>query len=176
LVLSLLPMLIVTVIGQELFILIFGVNWGEAGYYAQILSVWAILWFISSPLSSVVLVFEKMEKELFLSSLSFVLRIAAITIGGIAQEPRLAIILFAVAGMISYGYLLKTIFDLCGIKPKTLMTRGFKLLFRVMWFLIIIIAFEVLEFSAVALLISSVLLLLGYYYLNRKTLLGGYDD
>ena len=45
------PMLMLTVIGRDLYIVVFGQAWAEAEF-TQILSVWAIVWFVSSPLST----------------------------------------------------------------------------------------------------------------------------
>ena len=50
--LSIFSMLLVAVAGGDLFSVVFGEVWTEAGVYAQILSIWGIFWFISSPLST----------------------------------------------------------------------------------------------------------------------------
>ena len=47
-----LPMIIIFIIGQDLFGLIFGANWSIAGIYAKWLIPWIFLMFISSPLTS----------------------------------------------------------------------------------------------------------------------------
>ena len=43
---SLFPLLLLAFIGNDLFVLIFGPAWGQAGYFIQILSVFAIAYFI----------------------------------------------------------------------------------------------------------------------------------
>ncbi len=53
------PILILTIVGSDVFTVIFGSAWTEAGVYAQILSLWAFIWFISSPLSTIYLVVEE---------------------------------------------------------------------------------------------------------------------
>lgn len=168
LIVCLVPMLLLAIIGEDVYIVFFGERWAEAGVYTQILSVWAALWFISSPLSSVVIVFEKMEKELVLSSLSFILRIAAIAIGGLLQEPRLALALFAFAGLISYGYLLRTIFALCEIKFADLKSSFHKILSGAVWPVIFIFALKVLNSSSITLVLAVTIVTLVYFIANKK--------
>ncbi len=58
---GLFPMLMLTIIGRDLYVVIFGQNWAEAGVYTQILGVWAFFWFISSPMSTLFSILEKQE-------------------------------------------------------------------------------------------------------------------
>lgn len=164
----LVPMLLLAIIGEDIYIVFFGERWAEAGVYTQILSFWGALWFMSSPLSSVVLVFEKMEKELALSSLSFSLRIAAITIGGLLQEPRLALALFAFAGLISYGYLLWTIFTLCEIKFADLKSSFYKILSGAVWPVIFILALKFSNLSSITLVLAGTVVTLVYFIFNKN--------
>ncbi|MGB8982021.1 MAG: oligosaccharide flippase family protein, partial [Anaerolineales bacterium] len=48
---SFFPILMLIVVGREVVLVIFGASWAEAGVYIQILSLWMIFWFISSPMS-----------------------------------------------------------------------------------------------------------------------------
>ena len=168
LIVCLVPMLLLAIIGEDIYIVFFGERWAEAGVYTQILSIWAALWFISSPLSSVVVVFEKMEKELALSSMSFILRIAAIAIGGLLQEPRLALALFAFAGLISYGYLLRTIFSLCEIKIADMKSSFYRITSGAAWPVIIILALKFINSSSFTLVLAGIFVTLGYYIFNKK--------
>lgn len=59
------PMLLLTITGWDLFTVIFGDTWGEAGIYAQLLGIWAIFWFISSPLSTILSVTENLRMGFF---------------------------------------------------------------------------------------------------------------
>ena len=63
---SLFPLLLLTFIGQYLFVMIFGPSWAEAGFYIQILSVWAVFFFISSPISSILSIAGKQKTGLIL--------------------------------------------------------------------------------------------------------------
>lgn len=166
----LVPMLLLAIIGEDVYIVFFGERWAEAGVYTQILSIWAALWFISSPLSSVVVVFEKMEKELALSSLSFVLRIAAIAIGGLLQEPRLGLALFAFAGLISYGYLLRTIFSLCEIEIADIKSSFYRITSGAAWPVIIVLTLKFINSSSFTLVLAGTFVTLGYFIFNKKYL------
>lgn len=101
---GLFPMLVLTVIGSDLYIVIFGLQWEEAGIYTQILSVWAFFWFISSPLSTLFGVLEKQEFSLVLNIFIFSTRFIALGIGGLLGDARLAVFLFATSGVLVYGY------------------------------------------------------------------------
>jgi O-antigen/teichoic acid export membrane protein len=66
--LSVPPFLLIMAFGEELFAFVFGDNWGVAGIYAQIMSVWLMLNFLISPLSSLPLILNK-SKHFFLMSI-----------------------------------------------------------------------------------------------------------
>lgn len=100
---SLFPLLLLTFIGQDLFILIFGPSWGEAGYYIQILSVWAVFFFISSPISAILSIAGKQKTGLVLSSINLITRFVSITIGGILGSATLSILFFSLSGVLMYG-------------------------------------------------------------------------
>ena len=99
------PILTVTIIGPDLFAVVFGENWTEAGVYAQILSVWAFVWFISSPLSTIWAVLEKQTFGMRVTTLNFVTRVASLVLGGMSGSPVVALSLFAGSGVLVYGYL-----------------------------------------------------------------------
>jgi lipopolysaccharide exporter len=100
---SLFPLLLLTFIGQDLFILIFGPSWGEAGYYIQILSVWAVFLFISSPLSAILSVAGKQKTGLILSTINLITRFLSIVIGGVLGSATLSILFFSLSGIVMYG-------------------------------------------------------------------------
>lgn len=103
--LGLFPSLILIFIGRDIFIIIFGAEWAEAGIYVQILSIWTLFWFISSPISNLFSVLERQDLGLYINILVFVSRVAALVIGGYLGNARLAILLFGISGIIVYGFL-----------------------------------------------------------------------
>jgi len=100
---SLFPLLLLTFIGQYLFVLIFGPSWGEAGFYIQILSVWAVFFFISSPISSILSIAGKQKTGLILSTINLITRIVSIVLGGILGSATLSILFFSLSGIVMYG-------------------------------------------------------------------------
>jgi len=100
---GLFPALLLTVIAQDVFMVIFGPRWSEAGVYTQILSPWMFFVFISSPLSTLFSVLERQKSALLLNTLLFVTRLVSLGTGGILGNARLALVLFAATGIFIYG-------------------------------------------------------------------------
>jgi len=100
---SLFPLLLLAFIGQYLFVFIFGPSWGQAGYYIQILSVWAVFFFVSSPISAILTITGKQKTGLILSSINLITRFVSIVIGGILGSATLSIVLFSLSGVLMYG-------------------------------------------------------------------------
>lgn len=115
---GLFPMLILTFIGRDLFAVIFGPAWVEAGVYVQILSIWAFFWFVSSPLSTVFSILEKQEFLLKFNLVNFVTRFASLWLGGVYGEPRAAVFLFSITGIFVYSYLLLFVLAYAGISLR----------------------------------------------------------
>lgn len=107
--LSVLPCLMLTLIGKPLFVLALGERWAEAGVYSQILSCWLFVWFISSPLNTVLMVLEEQALELRYQTMNFVSRLVALSVGGLLGDARLAVALFTIAGVVVYGSYCMTI-------------------------------------------------------------------
>jgi len=112
---GLFPMLTLALVGSDLYIFFFGTEWKEAGVYTQILSIWAFVWFISSPLSTLFSVLEKQEHMLRWNIANFLTRFLSLWIGGVIQEPRVSIFLFAATGVLVYGYINYSILSASGV-------------------------------------------------------------
>lgn len=114
-VISLFPMLTLTVVGQDMYVVFFGKGWSEAGVYTQILSIWAFFWFISSPLTSLFCVLELQEFELGIQIAIFISRFIALWAGGVLGSARIALFLFAASGALVYGYMGLAIITKAGV-------------------------------------------------------------
>jgi len=110
------PFLILMLFGAELFRLIFGDPWHEAGFYVQILSMSVFINFVTSPLSTVFSVNEKQEAITVIQIVLLVLRTLAIIIGGLSTNPRLSILLFSVVGIAVNLFLLLYIFRITAMR------------------------------------------------------------
>ncbi len=123
---SFFPLLMLTVIGKELFMVVFGPQWAEAGAYTQILSLWMVFWFVSSPMSSLYSVLEKNELSFWLNVVVFTTRVASIWLGGALGSPRLALLFFSISGAVVYGYLSVSIVFLSGVPWRRIMRIVFE--------------------------------------------------
>lgn len=101
---GLFPILMVGLVGRDMFVVVFGPNWAEAGIFAQFTSTWLALFFVSSPTSILSAVLEKQKFIAAVSTTGFVLRSAALIAGGLQGDARVAIALFAAAGVLIHGY------------------------------------------------------------------------
>lgn len=113
--LGLFPLLMLCIIGQDLFIVAFGYNWSEAGIYTQILAPWAFFTFVASPLSTLFLVFERQHFALLMHSGIFITRFISLYIGGILGNVYMALGLFSLTGVLIYGGLAYWNLRLAGI-------------------------------------------------------------
>jgi lipopolysaccharide exporter len=166
---SLFPLLLLAFIGKDLFIFLFGPSWGEAGYYIQILSLFAVALFITSPISSILAISEKQKIGFVLSSISLILRFISIYIGGILGSATLSIILFSLTGMVSYGVTGIFFMHLAGVKTQeTLKIIIMNLLVFFPAGLIMALS-KILNFSSNLEIILATILLLVYFGYLIKT-------
>lgn len=169
---SLLPGLILMLTGADLFRFVFGSEWTEAGVYTQILAPWAIIWFISSPLSTIYTVLEKQSKEPGLQALIFVVRFVGLGIGGYLGDARLAILFFTIGGILAYAYLIKKIFEFCGLSAFRVVGRTWPIIAVAAVFILPLLAVKILGLDGLPLLLLAGVTALAYFLKYRKRLLG----
>jgi lipopolysaccharide exporter len=117
---SIVPCLMLSLVGKDVFVVVFGQRWAEAGVYAQILSLWLCVWFVSGPLHSLFSVLEQQPAEMGVQFLIFITRVAALLIGGILGSVTLALVLFSVTGILVYGYSIAVIFKKCQLPQRVI--------------------------------------------------------
>ena len=104
--------LLVGVSAPEMFHIVFGSNWKEAGEMAMFLAPWLALVFITSPLSSLPFVVQRQSQEFGLQVFMLAVRVVALFVGGHLGGKNGALIAFAVAGFLArsvyLGWLLHT--------------------------------------------------------------------
>jgi O-antigen/teichoic acid export membrane protein len=100
------PALVLVFAGQDLFGLVFGENWRQAGQFAQWMAPWIYLVFVTSPLSMLFSVLEKQAHGMLFQGILFCTRIGALLIGAHYQDIMLAIMLFATGSAVCWlGFL-----------------------------------------------------------------------
>lgn len=100
---GLFPMLLLCIVGKDLFIIALGSNWSEAGIYTQILAPWMFFTFISSPLSTLFASFERQGSALIVHSTIFFVRFSSLYIGCVLQNVYIALGLFSITGVLVYA-------------------------------------------------------------------------
>ena len=113
------PILILMIIGEELFALVLGAQWGTAGGYARILAPWLLLVFIASPLSTIFSVLERQTIGLAFNLMVLFSRIAVLYVGGIYGDPVVALILFSITGVIFWGWMNLYVLKISGVAFKS---------------------------------------------------------
>lgn len=94
---SLLPFILLALFGRDLFELVFGINWGDSGYYCEILSPWFFFLFISGPSKMLFDVYNRQKFKLVINITTGMLRLLAILIAYyFAGSVVAVIIVFAI--------------------------------------------------------------------------------
>ena len=97
------PVILISIIGEEIFAVVLGSHWSEAGIYAQILALWIFFAFITSPISALFSVFERQRLGVLFNAVMILARMGALILGGVLGSPRISLILFAFVGVIFNG-------------------------------------------------------------------------
>jgi O-antigen/teichoic acid export membrane protein len=162
-VLSLFPCLLVALTGRDLFVVAFGRTWAEAGVYAQILSVWICVWFVSSPLGKLLDVLEKQALHLRLSVLNVGTRFAALWLGMMTHSPRMMLALLATCGVLVYGYYGVLILKHSGLSPWKMLPIMIKYLLRFVPAGIVIVTLQYVGAPPVVMVAAAGIMLVAYY-------------
>jgi lipopolysaccharide exporter len=162
-VLSLFPCLLVALTGKDLFVVSFGRTWAEAGVYAQILSAWICVWFLSSPLGMLLDVLEKQALHLRLSVLNAVTRFAALVLGMMTHNPRMMLALVAAFGAFVYGYYGVLILKHSGVSPWKMLPIMTKILLRFVPAGVVIVALRYLGAPSIVMVAAAGIMLVAYY-------------
>ena len=99
-----LPVIVLFVLsGYEIFTIIFGRSWAQAGEFVQILSPWMLFILLSLVIERIPAVFGKNENILIFQAVNNIARIVALALGAIQKDPMLSVILLSVGGCLVYG-------------------------------------------------------------------------
>lgn len=173
--LSLFPTIMLVLTGQEWFTLIFGAQWLEAGKYIQILGIWLFFWFISSPMSTLFSVLERQELAFGFHLAILLTRLGSLVIGGSLENVYLALWLYAITGVMVYGFLSIFVMNLTGVKFLTILRILAEYSLYALPGTLVIILLKLWEPApTVLILVVSVIALLAYFWViyrqNRSLL------
>jgi len=161
--LFLFPSLILTFVGKDLFLVVFGAKWAEAGVYSQLLSLYVLFWFMAVPMGITLNVLEKQALELRLIILVLIARVLALIIGGRTGSPRIALALFAIAGVLLYGFYFYVVIRHCGGSYSRLLGALGRQIRLFLPAALLIVVLQLSHVHAVTLLAASAVMLLVYY-------------
>lgn len=163
-----LPTFILSMVGTELFSVVFGARWAEAGRYTQILAPWLFFWFISSPLSTLFLVYERQGAALSVHFIIFITRFISLYIGGVYQNIYLALGLFSATGIAAYAFVAAWNIRLAQANEKIILISFFKHIFYASPVLICLFIIKyTFDFGPILILFSALIVMIFYLYIFR---------
>ena len=164
LMLSIFPLIIITLVGEDLFSVVFGNNWTESGKYLQILSWLGFSAFLVHPLSQLIYVFEKQKEALIISLGRLFARLGTLSYCLISDmDIMLTLIYFSCAGFISNMLFLRWLLNITKCSLEFIFQDFIKyLLISVVFSLPLIASMFLLDISSVQSLIISFFLSLLY--------------
>jgi O-antigen/teichoic acid export membrane protein len=161
---GLFPMLLLCLIGQDLFVILFGNNWSEAGLYTQILAPWMFLTFISSPLSTLFAAFERQGSALIIHSTIFFTRFLSLYVGALLGSVYIALALFSITGVFVYSGLAIWNMKIAQVPTYLFFTTLVKSLFHFLPFGITLFCIKhVLDVSPILLIFLGAISLVVYF-------------
>lgn len=157
------PILTITILGPEFFSVFFGDIWYEAGVYAQILGLWSFVWFLTSPIGSIITVLEKLEFRFLFNCINLLSRFLSLFIGALFGGPIIALLLFSLSGIIVYGFLNIKILKFSGVKIINIKKNILQCITIVTIISLILIGLKFFNVKPFLLIISSIFLSVVYY-------------
>lgn len=159
------PFLVIMVIGKDIFALVFGTQWSEAGAYAQILAPWMLFVFLGSPMSTLFLILEIQDRGLMFNMMFLITRAAALTIGGATNSILVALLLYSSTGTIIWVVLCIYFFRKVGLSIRLLTERA-RLISIILFVAIAPISIaKIFSMHIILLVVIACLCTFGYYLL-----------
>lgn len=161
------PFMVLGFFGGPLFGFVFGENWTEAGIYSQILSIYVLFQFISSPLSSVFPIFNRQGTGLILTLTQLFSRILALIIFARLGVARNCLLAYSGISLITYILIFYFVYHF----SKTPISSGIKFFIKYIIFSLILLLptlflvkiINNVYFIIVALIIDTILYLFILY-------------
>lgn len=102
---SILPLLLLGILGEDIFSIIFSSKWALAGTFVQVLSVWMIVWFVASPLMNLINILGIQGFGLRYNFISVVVRTVALLLGFLSGNVYFAVALFMLVSLVLDSYI-----------------------------------------------------------------------
>lgn len=168
-VLGLFPFMLLMIIAPELFSLLFGHKWINAGIYSQILAPWVFCNFICRPITSIADTLNRQEVAVYFNILLIITRFLSLYIGGQQNNIFLALILYSISGMLVYILWSYVMLKLAQSNIRSLSKSFIKHFFTTLVLLSPIIIFKYyFKINEIALIVVSLLFSFIYIYQFNK--------
>jgi O-antigen/teichoic acid export membrane protein len=162
--LGMFPIIMLIFIGEDLFVVAFGSRWSEAGIYVQILAIWILFQFISSPISMLFSTLEQQRTGLVFNLILFGTRAASLILGGMTGDIKLTFAFFALTGVACYSLLCYWLLSKVGILIHKAISHIFKYILGCSpFFILMVLAKLVWGLPEIGILLLSLCFLLFYY-------------
>ncbi|MDG5467419.1 oligosaccharide flippase family protein [Deltaproteobacteria bacterium IMCC39524] len=100
-----LPFFLLTLGGKWIFGYIFGINWAEAGLYAQVLAPWLFIALINRPSNQIYIVKQKLRFLMYFNYLLIIVRLFSLYLGYLIFHDALyTVLLFSISGVVMNLY------------------------------------------------------------------------
>lgn len=103
------PLLVVGALSPLLFPVVFGPEWGRAGWLMSWMAPWFLLQFVASPVSMVLLITGHYKQALLLQAAGFVLRVGGVILASNVAVERVSET-YALTGVLFYGFYIVVIY------------------------------------------------------------------
>lgn len=168
------PAIILILLGPDIFSIVFGEQWRQAGEFARWMAPWLFFSFVYSPLSTLFAVMERQKQVLFFQIILLITRMAAIGIGAMIGDLLTTIILFSIASAICYFCFLFWVTHMAGNLQRTIWwPMLYALGLAVAGAVPVLICISITDATpvswGVALSITAALIAARYWQLLRKT-------
>jgi O-antigen/teichoic acid export membrane protein len=125
--LGIIPFSILGLWGKEIFSLVFGKEWEQAGVMAQLLAPWLFAVLLGSPLSSITTAFEKQKFSMFFNILFLLFRMTAIFIGYyFTRSVYVTVLIYSLVGFLFFNYLAYYTLNLADVPARSCSLFVFK--------------------------------------------------
>lgn len=166
------PVLVLILTGPDLFALIFGNNWRQAGEFAQWMAPWLYMVFVTSPLSQISSILEKQVHGMMLQAALLLVRVGSLFLGAFLKNLQWTVALYSLSSALCWVAFLIWICHISGNNYR-------KLIQPAGWALIIsaalvmpIAVYETIGTGqagwAAPIILSAVLITMRYYILFKK--------
>jgi O-antigen/teichoic acid export membrane protein len=162
LIICIIPIIVILISGKTLFLVVFGAEWADAGFYAQILSIWIFMVFITSPISTLISVLNLQKFNLIMNIILFFTRIITLAIGGFFQNIILALFLFSISGTVIMGYNNYYYVKKSGANQLKIMRGIRKYLAPIIILTLLLSSIQIIVYNPYVVFLSAILIVGGY--------------